>query len=450
MFAVVNNRVSKDRDHTTIGRGHDATYTWITEPNNHDRLAPIGSVGELCLEGRLLAREYINNEEKTSAAFIKNPGFLKIVDNGTQGRRIYKTGDLVRYNQDGSIFFIGRKDNQVKLHGQRMELGEIEVRLEVNPSIKHVFVSLPKSGLCQKRLVAVVSVKDLPGAPSALDTSSCSLINKGQRLDLARSKVAKARELLAEQLPGYMVPSIWVLVESLPILVSGKLDRKQTTTWLEKMDEQMYKSIISADEESEAAAPQTATAQVLREVWAEVFDMPVASIKFTESFLSLGGDSISAMRVMAKCRKQGIDLSLQDILRCKSVAHLASTVGDHVSGSAAITLPDEVLEQAFDLSPIQKLFFESVGGKNGSAQFNQSYLLEINTTVDTELVEEALKALVNKHSMLRARFQKSSGGLWQQRLTKDVASSYRFGTHKVSDQQSITPMIASSQGSMDI
>ena len=450
VFAVVNPHVSRDRNAAIIGRGHDGGYTWIVEPENHNRLAPVGSVGELCLEGPLLAREYIHNEEKTNAAFVKNVDWMKTLGPGDVGRRMYKTGDLVRYHTDGSIIFIGRKDNQVKLHGQRMELGEIEHRLAVYPQIKHAFVALPKNGLCQKRLVAVVSVNDLPGEPTVLAANSCELMPAGERLDAARTKVAEATSRLTDQVPGYMVPSIWVILESLPVLVSGKLDRKQVASWLEKMDEATYKAIISASESNEPVTEQTATAKMLREIWATVFDMPVESIKFSESFISLGGDSISAMRVMAKGRKEGLNLSLQDILRSKSISQLASAIGDSIISAPSAAFEDEMVEQPFDVSPIQDLYFESIGGASGDAQFNQSYLLEIKSKAAAESVRNAIETIVNKHSMLRSRFIKGSDSRWQQRVTKDVSASYCFSIHEVPDKQSMVPIIANSQGSMNI
>ena len=449
VFAVVNPRVSVDRDATVIGRGHDGGYTWIVDPNNHDRLAPVGSVGELCLEGPLLAREYINNEEKTNAAFIKNPAWMTVLGNGILNRRIYKTGDLVRYHNDGSIIFVGRKDNQVKLHGQRMELGEIEHRLELHSQIKHAFVTLPTTGHCRKRLVAVVSVNDLSEAPDVLAANKCELITDGSRLEAARSKVTDARGLLSDQVPGYMVPSIWVIIEALPILVSGKLDRRQVSTWLEQMDETTYKAIVNETETTESITPQNATTRLLQEICADIFDVPAQSIKLNDSFLSLGGDSISAMRVMAKCRKEGLNLSLQDILRSKSLSQLASVRGDFLPKSSG-PFEEEMIDRPFALSPIQSLFFSAVGGRNGDSQFNQSYLLEVHKTIQATDVTNALEAIINKHSMLRARFSKGPTGEWQQQITRNVTSSYRFSSHDISDKEDIVPAVAESQASMNI
>ncbi|KAK1911190.1 hypothetical protein P3342_011792 [Pyrenophora teres f. teres] len=114
----------------TIGRAI-ASVSWVVDPENHHRLAPLGSVGELLVEGPILARGYLNDAEKTAAAFIEDPAWLMDGCQGYAGRhgRLYKTGDLVQYNDDGNLVCVGRKDSQVKLRGQRIELGEIEHHL---------------------------------------------------------------------------------------------------------------------------------------------------------------------------------------------------------------------------------------------------------------------------------------------------------------------------------
>ncbi|KAE8822002.1 hypothetical protein PTNB85_10576 [Pyrenophora teres f. teres] len=114
----------------TIGRAI-ASVSWVVDPENHHKLAPLGSVGELLVEGPILARGYLNDAEKTAAAFIEDPAWLMDGCQGYAGRhgRLYKTGDLVQYNDDGNLICLGRKDSQVKLRGQRIELGEIEHHL---------------------------------------------------------------------------------------------------------------------------------------------------------------------------------------------------------------------------------------------------------------------------------------------------------------------------------
>ena len=116
---------------------------------DHNKLAPIGAIGELLLEGPLLARGYLKDEQKTRAAFIENPGWTKTIKSAgeSESRRFYKTGDLVQYNTDGTIRYVERKDTQVKINGQRLELGEIEHHIKVLlPEAQHIAVDVITHG----------------------------------------------------------------------------------------------------------------------------------------------------------------------------------------------------------------------------------------------------------------------------------------------------------------
>ncbi|THC90350.1 hypothetical protein EYZ11_010192 [Aspergillus tanneri] len=204
IFAVVNREVYPNSDPSCIGHGIPCTLTWVVDSENHDRLSPLGAVGELVLEGPALAREYLKNPQRTAEAFVEEPAWIKSFDHPLPSpRRIFKTGDLVKYNPDGSIVCIGRKDHQVKLHGQRMELGEIEHRLHEDPQLVDQ------------------------------DAMECVLPN-----------LVEIQKNLKTHLPIYMVPQTWAVLEKLPMLVSGKLDRKKISNWVEKVDEPTYARIM--------------------------------------------------------------------------------------------------------------------------------------------------------------------------------------------------------------
>lgn len=119
------------------------------------------------------------------------------------------------------------------------------------------------------------------------------------------------------------------------------------------------------------------------------------------------------MGVMSRCRKEGINVSLHDVLRCKSILQLVERIGSTVS----VVQKEEVIEEPFNLSPIQRLYFESARIHGGSGRFNQSFSLRITKPANSASVQRAVEAIVRQHSMLRARFSQSSLGLWQQRLT---------------------------------
>jgi amino acid adenylation domain-containing protein/non-ribosomal peptide synthase protein (TIGR01720 family) len=288
VVALVNARMSTDKNPSCIGQATAATLTWIVDPANHDRLAPLGAVGELVLDGPTLARQYLKNPEKTMEAFIDNPAWSSRFTSGT--KRIYKTGDLVKYAPDGTVHFIGRKDKQVKLNGQRMELGEIENRLDADSRIRHTLVLMPKLGPCKKRLVAVLSLSSLYLKQNPLPAAKCVLVREAGPLEQARKELAEITARLSGLLPAYMIPQVWVVVEDIPMLVSGKLDRKQVDAWIGSLDEEIYEWLMGIDNDNEAdsAMEVTETTKVLQDIWARVLNLPIEKVRPNQSFLSLG------------------------------------------------------------------------------------------------------------------------------------------------------------------
>jgi len=446
VIALSNNTVSQERNPANIGRALAGNHAWIADPSNHDRLAPVGCSGELLLEGPILAREYIKNPAKTTEAFIKNPAWASLFDDQITTRRLYATGDLVHYNEDLSISFIGRKDNQVKLNGQRMELGEIENVLDIDEQIKHALVALPKVGHFKKRLVAILSLVAISSEISSSD--ACQIVQEGPRGAKARKEVAKSRNRLSERLPAFMVPSTWIPVESIPLLPSGKLDRRGVLSWLEKIDEKTYETIMEADNDEDDTTPATETSLLLQQIFCRVLNIPLQRVKLSSSFLSVGGDSITAMQVMAMCRKEKMNFSLSEVLRSKSIHQLAASAkfeSDRV-------FQDEKLEKQFDLSPIQQLYFQakSADQQKSNSRFNQSFSLQISRRMEAEKVKASINTIVDQHSMLRAKFKRSTSGNWQQRITKDAATSYRFCVHNLDTANEVAAIVGNSQATLDI
>ena len=447
IIATANPKVAEKKNPSNIGHCLDGGRTWIVDSHNHNRLVPLGSVGELLIEGPTLAREYLNNEQKTAEAFIENPAWASAeeVERPTR-RRMYKTGDLVRYDSDGTLIFIGRKDHQIKLNGQRLELGEIETCLEANTHVQHALVVLPKSGICKQRLVAVVSLREFVPATPALATDISEILVDGPRSARARLLLAEVRNRLSDQLPSYMVPAMWVIVEVIPMLVSGKLARNQVTKWVESIDKKTHRLIAGISSDEDSTPPATPTARVLQQAWSCVLNIPLEQVKLNESFLSLGGDSITAMQVMARCRKEDINVTMHQILKSKSITQLALCAGSGKRSSS----PEEKTDLMFDLSPIQRLYFESISKQNRGSRCNQSFLLRIMKQTEAQNLKRAIEAIINKHSMLRARFGQNEAGVWQQHITRELSSSYRFRTHHVSIVDEIVPAVVDSQSSINI
>ncbi|CAG9954856.1 unnamed protein product [Clonostachys rosea f. rosea IK726] len=435
----VNVGMREGKNPLNIGR-HVGIHCWVVDRYNHDRLMPIGAVGELLIEGHTLAREYYKEPEKTSDAFIFDPGWTKDQSQQQSPRRMYKTGDLVRYNSDGTFHIAGRKDSQIKFHGQRIELGEIEHHLNIVPCIKHGMVILPKTGFCKGRLLTMIQLNDALNQDLVPRGKPYELIH-GELEEMAKSMIDEAKHILTERLPPYMIPSMWLAVEFIPRLQSGKLDRKQTTQWVENMSEDMYRRLnpVTVTSSSEDLAFASPTELELHSVWTHVLNLNAEQLGLGQSFLSVGGDSISAMQVMSECKKRGLGLMVRQIIGCKSIRELAS----HVKGIEAPVFHEEILEQPFELSPIQKLYFERPNHSQG--HYNQSFLLRTNQRVLATDLRKAIETVIQRHSMLRARFSQTAEGMWQQRITNETASSYRLRTFRLAQRDEIDHSLVDSQ-----
>lgn len=273
---------------TTIGRGF-AHHCWVVNPENHHELTPIGCVGELLVQGDSLSRGYINDEEKTNNAFINHVEWLPAnVDVGK--RRFYKTGDLVRYNPDGSFNYLGRKDTQVKIRGQRIELGEIEYQIKLHlPDLKHAAVDIIRHDT-HESLIAFVNFS---GDQYPSEVAQVQLVQHNDELQELFSQLVAN---LTTVLPSYMVPKYFIAVGSMPLNTSGKLDRKallQTAASLSTED-------LAVHLAGQRLAFRDATSELehwIRAQWADILEMPRETISVDDNFYQLGGDSIRIVNI---------------------------------------------------------------------------------------------------------------------------------------------------------
>ncbi|KAL3261959.1 hypothetical protein ABHI18_003269 [Aspergillus niger] len=455
IFAVINTDVAANPDPACIGHGIPCTLTWVVDPDDHNKLTPLGAVGELALEGPALAREYLKNPKKTAEAFVDEPEWIKAFPSVLPSpRRIYKTGDLVRYNSDGSIQYISRKDHQVKLHGQRMELGEIEHRLYEDPRVRHAVVLLPTAGPLKQRLVTVLSLNSVTAEKSIISDNACELVNRGGSARAAYQELVAIQKSLETQLPIYMVPQAWALIKQLPMLVSGKLDRKRITAWLENVDDAAYDRIMEdydnikrgdVEQDEEKEDDQETSVKLLQEVFSQVLNLPSHKVGLDRSFVSLGGDSITGMAVISRARKHGLTLTLHNVLQSKSIKELSLAAQTSVKTVKREEKPHEY----FELSPIQGLFVQTTTNFRDSSRFNQSMTVRVTRRVEPTRMQSAIKAVVEQHSMFRARLFKSRDGKWKQKISDDVDASYRFRHHMVENKDAILPKIAECQRSVD-
>ncbi|NEO43705.1 MAG: amino acid adenylation domain-containing protein, partial [Moorea sp. SIO4A3] len=264
--------------------GHPISNTQIYILDKHLQPLPIGVPGELYIGGDGLARGYLNRPELTSEKFITNPF------SNSKSQRLYKTGDLVRYLQDGNIEFIGRIDNQVKIRGFRIELGEIESVLSTHPQIQQSVVIATEDIHDNKRLVAYVVSES-----ESLSTN-------------------QVREFLKQKLPDYMVPSAFVTLENLPLTPNGKVDRKSLPA-----PDGVFTSAV------EYVAPRTPTEEIIANIFTNVLGMPDVGIH--DNFFEIGGHSLLATQVVSRIQ-QAFEhkLMLQAFFESPTIAGIAQSI----------------------------------------------------------------------------------------------------------------------------
>lgn len=335
---TINSSAATGRDYISIGAGNGAAM-WVVNPDNHDLLMPVGAVGELLVEGPIVGQGYLNDPEKTAAAFIEDPKWLAAGHRDYTGRRgrLYKTGDLGKYDLDGSggIVFVGRKDSQVKLRGQRVELGEIESQLKFTlPSdinvVAEVITPLGSGG--QATLVAFIAYQSRKGHQQ-IDIEPFQLSDELQRM------LSEADTALAKVLPRYMVPNAYIPVNHIPVLVSSKTDRKRL---------KQYGTTVNLRDLGKGTTSTTTTngnsvlndiETRLRDAWSQVLKLGADVIHAEDNFFALGGDSLTAMRLVSTCRAVGLDLSVANTFGNPTLSAMAGTVRDSSSETRVVIQP---------------------------------------------------------------------------------------------------------------
>ena len=430
----LNRDIRSSTDPMNIGRPSGCCI-WITEPGNPDRLLPIGYAGEIVVEGPMLAREYINRPEVTSRTFVGGLAWA-----GSSSRRFYRTGDLARFNSDGSVTFVGRADSQVKIHGQRVELDEIKHQVVLRlPTGSEAVIDVLKDMENDPTLTLAAFIK----LPTFIRTAEIDVEDPAEK-DLFKHTVSQLEVSLAEVLPQYMIPSLYVPIAFVPTNASAKTDRQRLRS--------LAKSKVSVvrDDELDKAQPRNEMERDLQLVWSQVFKRPISAIGIDDSFMSLGGDSITAMQAVALCRKAGINIGVSAILRKKTISamapHCTRASLERATIKLASSTEDSVL---FALSPIQQRYFEQEH-LEGNKQYNQSLMLNVKPgTASVSQVKEAFDIVVQRHALLRSRYVRTPSGDWQQQTLPPVEGLYHFGVSPF-DEEEIVRIAQRNGNSLDI
>ncbi len=351
-----------------IGRPIANTQIYLLD--SYLQPVPVGVPGEIHIGGKGLAIGYHNRSELTAEKFIPNP--FHVGRGAGEQERLYKTGDLGRYRPDGNIEFLGRIDYQVKLRGYRIELTAIEAVLLQHSEVLQAVVSVWEE-LLNKRLVGYV----------VLEPESATTTNELQRF-------------LRQNLPEYMIPTVWVKLDALPLNANGKVDRQNLPA---------PQQVLNSTQPELEADPRTPVEKTLATLWTQALRLERVGIY--DNFFELGGDSIQSIQIIAKANQAGLSLSTNQLFEHPTIAELATVVGQIQPRQ----LQQEPVEGPVALTPIQHWFFEQNFPE--PHYWNQAVLLEVQPDCDPWLLEAAFQQLLIHHDALRLRFAQTQGH-WQQ------------------------------------
>lgn len=358
-------------------------------------LPPEGALGELYLGGACLAQGYHQRPGLTAERFVPDPF-------AADGGRLYRSGDRVRLLADGQLEYVGRLDHQVKIRGFRIELGEIEARLREQPGVDEAVV-LALDGPAGKQLAAYLGsgLSDDPDWLSGL------------------------RGRLAESLPDYLVPALWVALPALPLTANGKLDRQ---------------ALPAPAAQTAEALPASALESALAEVWAQVLQVP--SVGVEDNFFERGGDSILSIQLVSRARERGLHFTPRDVFQHQTVRRLASVTRRQATG-AVVSGP---AQGASLPTPIQQWFLEQPLAKPD--HWNQAVLLAPREVLEGTRLAEALQVLVAHHDALRLRYARDASG-WQAAYAP-AANEEVLWQCQVTSEEECLALFESAQRSLDL
>lgn len=347
---------------TPIGRPLKNQRVYVLD--DQLRLVPFGAPGEICIGGRGVARGYLGRPDLTAEKFKADPF--------APGATLYRTGDRGRWRIDGTLEFLGRYDDQVKVRGHRVELAEIEARLREHPGIAAAAI-LTRQEQQDSVLVACV----VPREPLT---------------------VHGLRRYLSALLPEHMLPSTWFIVAALPLTPGGKVDRRALASGLE-----IYQRVPTGVAH---VPPRSALEQRLVALWAEL--LSVEEVGVEDNYFALGGDSIKAITLVSRLHREGLGLVLKDLYAHPTIAELAPCLRRQDTDRRK-----KVVERGASLpvAPMQARRLE--GLSEAPRRYNQTIILRASGALDAQAMRTALEFVVNHHEALRLAFRKD-GGAWRQ------------------------------------
>ncbi|GAB5525194.1 MAG: hypothetical protein Roseis2KO_30660 [Roseivirga sp.] len=393
---VTHHVVEKPHDKQVtvpIGRPVQNTHIYIMDKNLN--LCPVGIRGEICVAGPGVGKGYWKNEEKTSKAFVANP--LATLINDTDYHRLYKTGDIGYYMENGDVVCLGRVDEQVKIRGFRIELGEIEnVLLEI-PAINEAALIVKEEG-GQKHLVAYYTT----------DTEV---------------ETAGLRDYLFERLPDYMVPSFFEHLNEMPLTANGKLDRRALPD-------------LQIKAEGNYVAPANEVEEKLAEIWEEVLKVDKEVISTNTSFFELGGHSLRSIALVNKAFKEfQVEIPIKLVFELKDIRSLALHIQQAEKSEYLAIEKSKEEKDFYVLSSAQKAIYFLYAFDDQSMAYNMLKVMKIEGQVDLKQFNNIFRQIIARHEVFRTSF-----GLFDDEPVQIVSGDVDFevGYHMVDKKDAET------------
>ncbi|MEK3804425.1 amino acid adenylation domain-containing protein [Bacillus sp. FSL K6-1234] len=351
-------KMTKDIPQTVpIGKPISNSTAYVVDQSTNE-LLPIGQIGELWVGGDGVARGYLNREDLTNEKFIKNP-FSK------EGK-VYKTGDLARWNEDGSLEFCGRMDNQVKIRGYRIELGEIEGTIRKHEQVSEAFLTCISDDNEHVLCAYYVSETQL--------------------------KEEQLRDYLMKGLPNYMVPNYLIRIDIMPLNKNGKVDKNQLPSPFMKK--------VESIELQELTDTQTKLVSIWKSVLSDTVEFGIK-----ESFFAVGGHSLKAITLLAKINKEfNVNLSMKDIFRLQTVEEFSHEVERMKESKHYQSIVPTEEKASYSISAAQKRLFLLNEIYPNKKVYNIPVCYKLNQPLNAKKFEHCVNELMRRHEVLRTTF----------------------------------------------
>ncbi|MGO1000205.1 non-ribosomal peptide synthase/polyketide synthase [Lysobacter sp. CA196] len=380
-------------DDAVVHIGRPIANTRIYLLDEHGQPMAAGAAGEIHIGGAQVARGYLNRPALTAERFLDDPFAAEA------GARMYKTGDLGRWREDGTLEYLGRNDHQIKIRGFRIEPGEIESRLLAQPGVREALV---------------LAREDVPGNPYL----AAYVVGDGA----TQPEPQALRDALADALPEYMVPTAWMPLTAFPLTLNGKIDRKALPA----------PSDAGLVRRERYQAPHEGTETALAAIWSEL--LRVEGIGRNDHFFELGGHSLLAAQMLARVRQRlGLELAMSDLFAHPLLRDFAAALASRAQRSRLPALTPGERPQPLPLSYAQqRLWFIARMSAQASAAYHLSYALSLQGVLDGNALQAALDRIVERHEALRTRFPLLDGAPVQR-----IADSAGFALsrHDLSDER---------------